>query len=514
MTVDQFMRAIVEAARRPIDERKAVERAAALEVAGHLGLVTDLAASDDVAVRRTVVEILRRAAASEPRAARLLYERLEREPDVKTRRRLAAAIGDSGHGDAVRVLSKHLEREEHRFVQASLILALGSLGYSTWSERWLAFLDREGPVADALRKAIGHTSAPASERPLARVDGAYALSIYPGLEPMVDLELRQNGLLAAKAIGSGWVGLTRVAGEALGALAALRTVIADFHIAKSQPVRSDADYASMLDNALASVQAGLGPASAGATFRLAAPRMSTKNAYTKLVTGLSRSVERATGWRNNPSDYIVDLRIVRFGSRAYVVWRTRLWEIPRAGERRLVLPASIHPTVAAGLCLAAVEPSGHGPATDAILLDPACGSGTILREWLGLFPQATAVGFDISKEAVDMARQNLAGLAGRCCVETANMRRLPLDDASVDHVVVNLPFGIRVKHGQANEALYEEFTREAARVLRPGGSLVGYTADRAALARSVRAAGWRTGGPYAVIHAGGLDVAVARVVKT
>ncbi len=56
-------------------------------------------------------------------------------------------------------------------------------------------------------------------------------------------------------------------------------------------------------------------------------------------------------------------------------------------------------------------------------------------------------------------------------------RRLPLESASVDTVVTNLPFGVKTDSDEL-PLLYTGVLAEVARVLRPGGRAVILSADR------------------------------------
>ncbi|MCP4658630.1 MAG: methyltransferase domain-containing protein [bacterium] len=232
---------------------------------------------------------------------------------------------------------------------------------------------------------------------------------------------------------------------------------------------------------------------------------------------MSREVAEATGWVNNPSRYDVDLRLEPVGGADAVLWRDMSWPSARAGESRRALPASLHPTVAAGFCFAALERlrgKTESPASKApVLLDPCCGAGTILREWLSLSPDSQALGYDLSEEAVEVSRLNLQGFASRATIEVGDMGHLPLEASSVDAVIANLPFGIRVKHGASNRRLYSRFLTEAIRLLRPGGQLLAYTGDSKALEFALSQAGIHSGRPLAVVEAGGLDAVVYRVER-
>src|SRR5690606_3749488 len=100
-------------------------------------------------------------------------------------------------------------------------------------------------------------------------------------------------------------------------------------------------------------------------------------------------------------------------------------------------PGALKPSVAAAmLVLAAVQPAHR-------LIDPCCGSGTILIE-AGLLG-ANAQGGDLDAEAVAAARANAQAAQIAIPIEQWDARSLPLPPASVDRVVSNLPWGRQVE---------------------------------------------------------------------
>jgi 23S rRNA G2445 N2-methylase RlmL len=117
------------------------------------------------------------------------------------------------------------------------------------------------------------------------------------------------------------------------------------------------------------------------------------------------------------------------------------------------VPGTLHPPVAAAM----VRLSGLGPGD--LVADPCCGAGTVLVE-----SPVAGVGSDVAGVAAARVnahhRRDIAWL-------TADARRLPYPDASVDHIVTNPPWNRQVPARGA----VEDFLREWRRVLRPGGRL-------------------------------------------
>jgi tRNA (guanine6-N2)-methyltransferase len=112
------------------------------------------------------------------------------------------------------------------------------------------------------------------------------------------------------------------------------------------------------------------------------------------------------------------------------------------------------------------------------LHDPFCGSGTILLEAAAL-TQVTGGphigGSDRSATAVAGCQSNLAAadISSRVSVSRTDARDLSehLQPASLDYIVTNPPFGIRMGQSTDFGALYRRFLDSAAVILRPGGVL-------------------------------------------
>lgn len=163
------------------------------------------------------------------------------------------------------------------------------------------------------------------------------------------------------------------------------------------------------------------------------------------------------------------------------------------------LPASLRPTVAAAMVRLAGVRAGQ------VVLDPTCGAGTLLAE---LFAAAAkfhepivALGGDLEHNAARAATINLRRLGeARLCRWDA--RCLPLEPASVDHVICNPPFGKQLSSPEEVGPLYRDLVAEMDRVLRPGGRAVLLTSDFEKLREPAEAAGWKASRKVRVVVLG------------
>jgi 23S rRNA G2445 N2-methylase RlmL len=127
--------------------------------------------------------------------------------------------------------------------------------------------------------------------------------------------------------------------------------------------------------------------------------------------------------------------------------------------REVERQGALRPTVAAMMVSLAGEPGDT-------LLDPCCGSGTILSEAVALGWQAR--GGDIDPEAVDIARRNVPTAQ----VDQWDLRKLDIPGSSVSAVVANLPFGQQFEVQGSMSKWLADALAEMARVTRPRGRLV------------------------------------------
>ena len=79
--------------------------------------------------------------------------------------------------------------------------------------------------------------------------------------------------------------------------------------------------------------------------------------------------------------------------------------------------------------------------SDHAVLDPLCGTGTLLAECGARFPDAKLFGSDISPDAVAIATKRLGGKAS---IRQCEFDNLPHAQGSFDRIITNLPWGKQV----------------------------------------------------------------------
>lgn len=192
---------------------------------------------------------------------------------------------------------------------------------------------------------------------------------------------------------------------------------------------------------------------------------------TELRRALSDAVGKAQPrWRvADPAD--LEVWALEYSRGKFVAGvRVSRAEMRQHGGREVERSGALRPTVAAAMVGLAGDSYGK-------LLDPCCGSGTILAE-------ARAAGWavegrDIDRSAVRVANANLPGIT----IRAGDVRALDLPDGSVDACVSNLPFGQQYEVEGDVESWFTDTLAELARVTKSGGRVVLLVPD---LPRSAR----------------------------
>jgi tRNA (guanine6-N2)-methyltransferase len=141
------------------------------------------------------------------------------------------------------------------------------------------------------------------------------------------------------------------------------------------------------------------------------------------------------------------------------------------------LPGSLRPSVAAALNWLAA------PSAEDTLLDPFCGTGTILIERAHFGRYRMLLGSDRDPEALRAASENIGPRYKPLELHSWDATTIPLADGSIDKIVTNLPWGMRHGSRGENRRLYPRFITEFLRLVRPGGLIVMLTAEMRLMAQ-------------------------------
>jgi predicted RNA methylase len=371
-------------------------------------------------------------------------------------RRIAAIeLGKRGGAGAVAALRDALAREEAAWVRASMILALGKLGGDEARAVLASVEARSDSEAEALRKARDRVSGPAVGFSW-RGDAAMFANVPVGLE---DVAIAEAGA-GATFVRRGTIALaSRPRG--LRCIYDLR-----FLIAEGAPEA----FAETVKDAQVRWRDWISSASDVLPYRFSLENVRVaKHEFNDLLR-LAREMLSPQGLVDSPSSYAAMLRIEADPD------ATRIWLVPtfeadtRFAYRVSDVGASINPVV--GACLARLARRGDR----SVVVDPTCGSGTLLIERALLDGQTMLSGIDISPTAIRAATGNViaAGLAARIAVRQGDGGDAAAWPARCDEVLANLPFGMRTEDRNL-DGLYRRIVGNIARTLAPDGRALLYT---------------------------------------
>ena len=112
---------------------------------------------------------------------------------------------------------------------------------------------------------------------------------------------------------------------------------------------------------------------------------------------------------------------------------------------------------------------------DGILLDPCCGSGTVLFETAKRSPEQRIFGSDLDRRAVAGTHRNLsaAGIGDRVHLACADALELGSTWAGgrIEAIVTNPPYGVRLSRNLHFYDFYSRFLAQCGQLLEPGARL-------------------------------------------
>ena len=425
---------------------------------------------------------------------------LLQSPEPKVRKNAARLLGALYQPGDLIALKQALFCEKTLFVTPSIILALGNGGEEAQralEEYGQGLKAPDGPeeqkhydeISAALSAALSRCR-PRQKRQFLGLPQSRELVLVPapGCRELLLKEAREKGVKARKC-GLG-IAVNTEEYQSVFALRCFEEVLIPLGTcpapegvskeALARWARAAAAAAKDFAPLLASTSTG------GPPYEYRIELRTKEGQRAECIRALARELGNGGGLVNAPSGYMAELR-------AYVEKTTALYaklclpQDPRFQYRKRVLPASIAPATAAAL----IRFARPYMKANARVLDPCCGSGTLLveRERAGV-PVSELLGVDIDSRAVSAARENAAAarskarfLGGDC----RNFRpRQPFDE-----LYANLPFGTRVGTHDSSVELYRALVGRLDKLLAPGGVAVFYTTQRAALVGLLNRAGYQ-----------------------
>lgn len=192
----------------------------------------------------------------------------------------------------------------------------------------------------------------------------------------------------------------------------------------------------------------------------------------------SKDLERLSNWRlvNSVSDYEVELRFVFNPEGSYrLLIGFCLIEDDRFRYRRETLSVGMKPYLAATVCELAKEYYIE----NSTVLDPFCGTGTLMVERDRVKPVRKLYGIDLYGEAVQKAEVNIKHAGIRSKVELINKDFFEFHHTHrFNEIVTDLPFGSDKRSEADIESIYRNFFRKVPNLLESDNVLTLYVRNR------------------------------------
>jgi 23S rRNA G2445 N2-methylase RlmL len=392
----------------------------------------------------------------------------------QSRRIAAIALGKRGGDGAVSALLAALSAEDVSWVRPSMILALGRIGGDEARAALAAMEPRSDAEAEALRKARDRVSGPATgfawrEVGLESPTDVQA-SVPIGLEDVAIAEAAEHGI-EASVVRKGTITLP-------GRPPLLRCIYDVRMLVAEGPAGA---YMDTLRRAEVRWREWITSESDILPYRFSLENVRVTKQEFKEVLRQARETFSLQGLVDSPSSYAAMLRVEADSD------ATRIWLVPtfeadeRFAYRVADVGASINPVV--GACLARLVHRGDS----GVVVDPTCGSGTLLIERALLDAGTMLAGIDISPTAIRTATDNIiaARLAARIAIRQGDGGDAAAWPDRCDEVLANLPFGMRTEDRNL-DGLYRRIVGNIARTMVPGGRTLLYTAHEKTLIALLR----------------------------
>lgn len=396
-----------------------------------------------------------------------LLAALMKSPQPKVRKNVYRLVGALEHADDAKALSAALETETTLFAVPSLLLALGRLGAKD--------------ALEAYRVPVSQSEA--EDKHIAEIGIAYEKA----MQQFSELPERTLETLSAprEVLCFAPHGFAKELADELSALGfsgackgdAVRLVTADI----ARIYRANCMIEALLPIAYDVPMEPRAIAAAAKTCIGTYYRIEIRG-YLKDRSAFIERLKSLLDGHNNPSAYDCELRIDSRNDRCDLYWK--LWNV-RDGRypwRRGTVPASIHPAMAYALSRYALSLVKTDRPS---VLDPFCGSGSLLFAAEAQADCKSLFGVDKSGSAIAIARENARAGGSKARFLCRDTLHLEMREGA-DLVIANLPFGTRVGSHHENETLYARFLRRLPHFLNAGGVAALYTADARLLERLLR----------------------------
>jgi 23S rRNA G2445 N2-methylase RlmL len=425
-------------------------------------------------------------------------------PDAKVRKNACGIIGEIGDPEYLEELYSAYADEQQLFVRSSYVLAIANCGEASDAEKLEKILEdliikekasqgKDSAKKDekhineeklALTRAIAKLSPPAHHEfkgfinpvpmLLTAMNNQFQVTAVELKEKSIKSTLVDEGILI-KEKDLNKVYTCRTFYELLLPLVSCKNLKLDYKEIASAIIK--ADIVSFLN------QCHEGKGTAPFWYRIEFKTLNYNSERSEFVKNLSRELDEISngGLKNSPSSYEVEIRIVENKKLCSVYIKLYTFKDNRFAYRQQSIPASINPVTAA-IVIKSIE---KWLKPDAKVIDPFCGTGTMLIERARLIRFEELTGVDIFNDALIAAKTNseLADVA----IDLIQGDILEFSTIDVfDEMISNMPFESGTGAGEFDTKLYRDFVNnKIPELIKPGGMAFLYTVEKNLLKQNI-----------------------------
>ncbi|MFA4931980.1 MAG: methyltransferase [Caldisericia bacterium] len=442
--------------------------------------------SEVAEVRRSSVYLLGKLVSRKQEASSEILDTLHhalRDEDPKVCKNSAVVLGSLRMSQSVEHLKSALIVEKVEWVRSSLILALGAIGGKDVAEFLASYKFEYESEKEALRKAIDRVVEQKTTLQFVQNLGEpvpIELWTFKGLEPVLEQEAEEKLGLKLQRIADG---ILHTESKDVYSLFLLRTfseLLIPLGVANIHSIEDISEKTTQLlfNNHTIDKISTLHKGDVGhIRYRLEVRGEAIKHYVRRRIISETQEYidTHSSAFINSPSNYDIELRLVMKGNTLEVLWKPFTIPDTRFSYRIHDVPASIDPVAAAGIMrfLKSNSSSQHR------VIDPFCGSGTLLIERAFAKKYEELVGVDISQEAIQVAKANIiaSGIQNIKLINDDMRNVLHHEHRRFHEIISNMPFGIRTGSHETNVKLYRDFFNMIPRILEENGLAILYTQE-------------------------------------
>ncbi len=251
--------------------------------------------------------------------------------------------------------------------------------------------------------------------------------------------------------------------EALRSVEHVLLTIHDFQISGQQPLNKIRDTLSCL---------AIPALNQAKTFRVTTHRSGSHDFSSMDVQREAGTiVQEKYGLQVDLEEFDIELRVDVFDNHCLVGIQLTQQSLANRLKRDYIPRVSLKPHVAYTL----IHYAGLKGDEEAIL-DPLCGSGTVLLELNQIYPEVSLYGNDIYANVIEGAKANVQWVGAQDRIKLQEWDVFHLDELyspdSFDAIITNPPFGIKLAKGKNFANFYNHLIDKGVNVLKPGRNMV------------------------------------------